>query len=176
MRHTMKSIKFLSMLLLPIGLMTGCFPPVDNYLVESYKNTTTWSGATAAELILIKGNPSKIQYNGWNTKSTIRSEFWSPSLDNYIPLYRDYGSAAATQQSDSIQQSFYEKLNSQGPWLFTYSQPVRSYRSSLRQCHEYYLIGKTGTIIQTGYSVSNILDHQHCPIPLARFNTNSLKP
>lgn len=150
-----------------VVLISGCYPPVDNYLVQSSHNAVSWVGVTVAELIFVKGNPSRIQYEGWSEKTSVTSEYWAPSLDRYLPLYRTYQFSGTSVWHKPASRAVYAQLNSQGPWLFVYRKPVRNYRAQFRYCTEYYLIGKNGKILRAGFSTANRRDHRHCPIPLS---------
>lgn len=153
--------------LLTVVSLSACHPPVTNKLNQSYQHTQSWLGMPVAELLVVKGNPNAIKYLGWNKRAAISSEFWTPELDRFIPLYRDYGPDVARFKNKSETRLFYKTINTDGPWLMTYQYPVRSYRSKLRHCTEYFIIDKSGVIVESGYQGTQTNDLNHCPIPIA---------
>ena len=147
--------------------ISACHPPVTNKLYQSNQHTQSWLGIPVAELLVVKGNPSAIQYLGWNQRAAISSEFWTPELDRFMPLYRHYGPMTYRFKNKQSNQLFYQTINSDGPWLMTYRYPVRNYRSQLRECVEYFIVDKAGVIQEAGYKGNTVNDFRHCPIPKA---------
>lgn len=147
--------------------ISACHPPITNKLYQSNQHTQSWLGVPVAELLVVKGNPSRIQYLGWNRRAAISSEFWTPELDRYIPLYRQYGPATHSSKNKQANKQFYQTVNSDGPWLITYRYPVRNYRSEIRECVEYFIIDKAGAIKEAGYKGHTVNDFRHCPTPEA---------
>ena len=159
-------LKFLCLCLLI--LLCACHPPVENYLSQSYQHTISWIGAPVTELVLLKGKPNQIRYLGQTNRSMVESEFWTPELDRFVPMYRQYGPLNRYAIIHQQQQQHYQMMNSEGPWLMTYQSPVRSYRSKQRDCTEYFVIDVHGLVVEAGYTGALVNDYKHCPMPSAR--------
>lgn len=159
------------MLLTVLLIVGACHPPVENYLNRSYQHTQSWLGAPAAELILVKGTPKKITYLGWQQRAQVESTYWTPELDRFMYYFREYGTQLPLKSALHNKEQ-YQAINTDGPWLITYSQPVRSYRSDTRECVEFFVIDNRGLVIESGYQGTYVSDHRHCPAPLARPNQN----
>ena len=151
-------------------LITGCHPPPQNYLVQSQKNTLSWIGASASELIVVKGQPRSVTYLGADNRAEIHSEYWTQKLDRFEALNQHYGhiDVPLIDNNTTREINHYISKNTKGPWLYTYQKPVRNYRSHLRYCTEYYVIGIDAKVVESGFVATNINDHKHCPMPAAR--------
>jgi hypothetical protein len=162
MLYTYKKSLRRSVLCSLLLLLTACYSPVFNQHIASYQNSIRWQGEPMQKLILYKGKPNKIYFIGNTNKSLVSSEYWTPEIDRYETLYKQYGSVSGIgHRADAVSQ-IYKKSNESGHWLLVYSTPILGYQSGLHQCTEYFQINSSTTIVKAGFLTNSRGAHKYC--------------